>query len=101
MNRYADLVTDSGLLTLITSSSSSSSAAAAAVLSQLLQSTKITETRGWALDYTPKPPPLAAEPNYFLQAEKPPKNLWLSRKVKPIYTTSHRRTCFAHKVWLV
>jgi len=31
--------------------------------------------------YTPKPPPLATEPNYFLQAEKPPKNLWLSRKV--------------------
>jgi len=30
--------------------------------------------------YTPKPPPLSAEPNNFLHAEKPPKNLQLNRK---------------------
>jgi len=45
--------------------------------------------------YTPKPPPLATEPNYFLQAEKPPKNLWLSRKV------ILRHAAGKKSVWLV
>jgi len=45
--------------------------------------TLLTAAGGFGLMYVyiSKLPPLATEPNYFLQDEKPPKNLWLSRKV--------------------
>jgi len=50
-------------------------------------------------NYTPKPPLLAAEPNNFLQAEKPPKNglaeKRLSRKTAEIYFSAIRRKNFS------
>ena len=41
-----------------------------------------------------KRPPLAAEPNYFLHAEKPPK-IGIGRKSAEIYFSSNRRKNFS------
>ena len=41
---------------------------------------KLNNFEAFRCSYTRKPPPLAAEPNNFWLAEKPPTNLQLSRK---------------------